>query len=1332
MDCLHHERWRVLSELNTCIANAKIEDQIHFSFYQFTNPGINGFAMSKGTDSLAASNASATARSVAISACFQGLSADWKKCYCTELTCTSCPGNPDGGKRPDPPTKPPRKDDDPPPDSKDPQDGNVISNIKQITKSEYLLPIPLVYGSQLVYGNVIWIGSVRQNFTYKVTESTPDYGGSSFGASAAKQISVKAKKVEVATCDFAIGLCAGPINGIGRIWFGDKLVYDNRIAVVGGQATAPDGGALVGTVQDATKTGAASNDVSLTRTEIVLYRGTEEQTPPIPFGDGVGAVGYRGLAILLFKNYNLTANSGIPQIKVEVIHDVSSSTPYVEASLPQPFGAVAPYLTGINPGFLTVDYTSGVLVTAANGSAGNFLRKGFRAVDADTLVETGQCDPEFTLNLAVDFDFDSAFPLSPGIVCIQSDTGDTRTMRVIDVVKNSVLGTFDGVVNNARAQGSPSIAVDAVNQASGRSSFLLALPYEGGVEFYWQDKIDNAITLGGKFTGMEGQPTHAAVLTKTTDVTTAPKITSKLFYSTVAADKIRIYASLLKSTPSVIGFTPAAPSLVAELPSSIWGGDSAAVNIVGMFAVQTNGTLIIAVENNTEYQLLAYDPFALKIIWQTKVSSLPGFRFSYTNFNGLHWAFMGRDGFAYQVTLSTGAVENKGTLSAPTPVGPQHFNAADNSITYVSDTGSAKLTRLYIGRVVVRAQPIADVLVAMGERVGMEANDFDLAALSDMTLDGYVVASDATLRGILGQFKDYYPIEFSEFGGRITAATRGTDAAYYIPPDDSQGSEKDKPAVEITLVDRFTQVEFMTVAYMRADQGYSISRQTLKKPAFLGDSIDIPDTANVSLDYPFVLKDADAKAICERVVYEASVAPNKAQLVVGTRHGKIVPGMLVTTTKGDVTFSGLVNAVEQEPNERQRITITQAEPVIYNENATLAVDEDPLGKKPDDKLPAGRLHTPIVFPVPMPEGVDYTMSMTHTVPMLVAPRPTGVPIVSLKGYYSKNGIDTNFATYTKEVSLGILKTKPKFRSSIFTLDNESTVTIRFDAPPTLATATKLELLNSNTKNLLIVGKELIQFMDFSIAPDGKTVAFTNLMRGKRGTDYACDDHNIGELCAIYDPEAMKMLMMDFANFREAGVSIGFIEETDSILNLTYTTVPRSYYGIAAPTPMSLYRYASGFTGQYPAFKWHPRANVVYDLPDDGKNNAFDTQLSVSHDTVIYILRSPFNETQFRQYLRGENPTYVVASMGTADPYNPNPSESLAFFTDSLKAVTEAGIDLVVDELYVVIQSVNPEYNLTGGRGGALGSDLERERGFFEGYYFAKDDPRGIPYNLGKV
>lgn len=140
----------------------------------------------------------------------------------------------------------------------------------QVTGSVYGQPIPRIYGATRIGGNLI------QSSNLKAVGSSG--GGGKKGGAA----------TTLYTATFAVGICAGPIKAIWRIWADGKIIYDARpAAVVLGE------GIKVNATGDYGK-------------YITIYDGTETQMPDPHLEALVGAgnqPGYRGLAYIVCTNF---------------------------------------------------------------------------------------------------------------------------------------------------------------------------------------------------------------------------------------------------------------------------------------------------------------------------------------------------------------------------------------------------------------------------------------------------------------------------------------------------------------------------------------------------------------------------------------------------------------------------------------------------------------------------------------------------------------------------------------------------------------------------------------------------------------------------------------------------------------------------------------------------------------------------------------------------------------------------------------------------------------------------------------------------------------------
>jgi Putative phage tail protein/Protein of unknown function (DUF2793) len=162
-------------------------------------------------------------------------------------------------------------------------------------------PIPIVYGTAVLAGNIIWSGGL--------VEEEHEGGGGKGGPSGPTTYSY--------SVDLAIGICEGPISGVRRIWCDADLVYD-----------ASDDETLTERLELG---GVSPGDIAAFLTQVRalsaqlnfdLYLGTEDQLPDptIESFEGVGLVSaYRGLAYIVLPRFQLEKyGNRIPNFRFEV------------------------------------------------------------------------------------------------------------------------------------------------------------------------------------------------------------------------------------------------------------------------------------------------------------------------------------------------------------------------------------------------------------------------------------------------------------------------------------------------------------------------------------------------------------------------------------------------------------------------------------------------------------------------------------------------------------------------------------------------------------------------------------------------------------------------------------------------------------------------------------------------------------------------------------------------------------------------------------------------------------------------------------------------------
>ena len=169
--------------------------------------------------------------------------------------------------------------------------GPRLNDLKLQT-STYGAPIPKVYGTVRIAGNVIWSSGIQE------TTHTQEVGGKGGGGS-------QTQTTYTYSASFAIGLCEGEIVGIRKIWLDSVLFYN------------------VGDGDDADAL-AVSQNASLT-----VYQGTEDQSadPLIQADKGAANTpAFRGLAYIVFDDLQLEKyGNRIPNVTCEVVTAGGSS-----------------------------------------------------------------------------------------------------------------------------------------------------------------------------------------------------------------------------------------------------------------------------------------------------------------------------------------------------------------------------------------------------------------------------------------------------------------------------------------------------------------------------------------------------------------------------------------------------------------------------------------------------------------------------------------------------------------------------------------------------------------------------------------------------------------------------------------------------------------------------------------------------------------------------------------------------------------------------------------------------------------------------------------------
>jgi hypothetical protein len=177
-----------------------------------------------------------------------------------------------------------------------------------VSSSVWGTPIPILYGTGRLAGNIIWMGPVKEE------QSSETISGGKGGGGGSQTIVGNSSNGGVTySCSFAMAFCEGPIQQVIRIWANGQIVYD---------ATSVD-------------------DIAVQNIAFHFHGGDESQGPEGYIQDWVsknvpdasGAVPtFRGICYILFPDFPMgDFGNAIPTISAEL----STVPPNINDSLTQ-------------------------------------------------------------------------------------------------------------------------------------------------------------------------------------------------------------------------------------------------------------------------------------------------------------------------------------------------------------------------------------------------------------------------------------------------------------------------------------------------------------------------------------------------------------------------------------------------------------------------------------------------------------------------------------------------------------------------------------------------------------------------------------------------------------------------------------------------------------------------------------------------------------------------------------------------------------------------------------------------------------------------------------
>lgn len=704
-------------------------------------------------------------------------------------------------------------------------EGARLNDLK-VQSSTYGQAIPLLYGTHRLAGNIIWAADF-------VEHAQQEGGGGKGGVTFTTR---------TYTCSFAVGLCAGAIKGVRRIWADSVLIYDKT----------PD------------RVSPGLED-SLS---VKVYLGTETQMPDPTIQSHVGAANtpaYRGLAYVVFTDLDITKyGNRIPNLTFEVSGAADAVYPAYKNIYPD----AANFAIDPNTGY----------IWASSTSFGNTTIKVFNPARGYSLVMTR---------------------VLPNIIGGPMVYDDTPNFRGHMLMANTasfgtsgygpvlVINTTTGSIVDSRGifeypNETPNLMTSTSFISAGGKMLVHGSHHYG----LWNNVADNLIydlrlspiqmisspniadfpsavgktTAGGDFYG----PFEGDIVLFCGNSNDGPYI--DIFRNNDFSRKTTVYA------PSGISWTNSSPSLDYKNEYVYWVDQ------------ESNGILKVNLRDNSVAHFF-------------NVSPLRGFRFIKVIGNSII-TFSYPDGKLERRNINTLAVVEEIGIYPVSGSGIHTRGMAwydrRNGMVITADGATAYpvSSTINLGKV-----DLANIVLSLCKRGGLSPAQVDVLSLSGVDVHGIVYSQSATVRGNLEVLANSYLFDVVESGNVLKFVKRGSDPVTTIPTEDLAAHHHGSAVPSVIDINRLEETELpreINIQYSDIDLDYNPGAQYSRR--LTGSSLNVRD-----IQLPLALSATEAKRLADALMFSVWSGRETVKFATTRKYAVLEPTDVVTITHNGIT-----------------------------------------------------------------------------------------------------------------------------------------------------------------------------------------------------------------------------------------------------------------------------------------------------------------------------------------------------------------------------------------------------------------------------------------------
>lgn len=1014
--------------------------------------------------------------------------------------------------------------------------GGRLTDLK-VTSSTYGSPIPIIYGTQRIGGNIIWAHPIKE---HKQGSLGKGLGPTSYTYS----------------WTGAIAVGEGPILDITRIWADTKLVYD--------------------------KTGETSQTtLNKYKLKFRLYKGSETQMPDSALEALVGAdnaTAHRGMAYIVFDDIPLQDyGNRIPNFTFEVVASAQTHQEQMQNFVFSSDGAVhAPSNDRAwidwesNRSFHVAGQTPDGVYTQ-NISTGQTMFFSTRENMFEAFPGSGSLNDSFAIALGRD-----------GFVYIVPSNGNTSpiyklnadSLKAISVFGTSGSGTsnertgFQAVTKMVPLQVGGINYMATVGQFASVGVFctdtmsVSAPDTSSNTNFSFDVDEGHANITGGDVVGSDsatffvmGQPNFGPDHT----------LSWKVYKATVSST-----GALSHSVIGTYDYSDINPrwSGVTQVFGPVY--DHSDGNVI--FGVRSNDSLSsLDIGDATNY-IVKVSTLTGDILWKSPVNEINyGSEMAQSTINNGTFAVMGNhdettkgqgdagisgECAVYLIDLNSGLSSKSFWSSISTGVGYMVFDdTTGGALVFGTVNSVGGWHVIYPDRSRGQGATLDSVVTDLCSRVGLVDADIDVTALEPFTVDGYVIGAQQSVRDSIMPLATSYLFDGVESDDKIKFILRGGSSAVSVPKTDL--AVIDTKTNALSQETRTQEVDLpvqISVQFFDPTHDYQQATQYMRRT--FAPVATMQSRNSMSVNLPLVMEADDAKQVAEKILFTSWIERVGYKLKLPWQYLKYDPTDIMTVSLSDDT-TVLMRNVQMDVGADLSIeanTVSEST-ATYSSTATGASGDG----FPQQVIKGAQTSKLFLLDTPLLRDVDDTGQSYTFLYFAGSGYSDGWPGLELYKSLDGGSYDDAGGIATATPWGAMLNTLGD-TSHPFSPDYDNTITVSmFSGADQIASATLLGVCNgANAAAILdpVTGiAEVIQFQTATQNADD-TFTLSGLLRGRRGTEPYTGSHGPGEVFVLLLPADMRKASMSLADLNAArffkGVTAGTLLENASQVNFTDT------------------------------------------------------------------------------------------------------------------------------------------------------------------------------------